>query len=412
MAAFSSIKKCISLGLTCFFALSGCTTPVTPDFSGMSMKYAKTLEQYQIDMILFNIVHSSKDHPLSFLDMPNITGTGSVVNNPSVSGTFINGSTPLMFGTLSSISPSWGLQVGNSFNFSQSSLNNSVFWKAFLTEIPLDYVQYFIHNHIPREVLFSLIVDEIIITAPDGKKKILINNPLRPEHPEFQKLMYELISYGLGIQPSFNSVDVGNPITKKQLVQSYGVNAEQVLAEKGMKVQTLSQGSSTNYQIIKLIPTYKLCIKKNEYNNFVQQNYGNEILCESSIASQAATPNKTQQARLNIVIRSTKNIYDYLGQVVTAQHENPPYVVTLPPSKTTFVRKNTEGDKNRFSLLVVDLNKGGPSLSSVVGLEDNVYSIPRDDYGYSGLVINLLAQFLILAKAPNSIPSSPAVLIR
>jgi hypothetical protein len=56
----------------------------------MSRKYAIILEQYQIDMIFTNIVRSSLDRPLSFLDMPNITGTGSVEVLPAVSTSFLD----------------------------------------------------------------------------------------------------------------------------------------------------------------------------------------------------------------------------------------------------------------------------------------------------------------------------------
>jgi len=415
MTNYSTPIRLITSGLFSLLFLAGCTTPMTPDFSAMSKKYANILEQYQIDMIFTNIIRSSLDRPLSFLDMPNITGTGSIVTMPSVSTSFLGmGSMYVptnLNGALASVAPSLSMQVGNSFNFSQASLDNSLFWKSFLAPIDLQTSQYFIHNHIPKELIFSLILDEIIITSPDGKQKKLFNNPLRPEHPAFQKELYQLITYGLSVQYAFNAVDEGSPMTEKELEKKFGANPKQVLSQNGMELKQVASSPVIRYQIVKLQPVYKLCIQQNEFMNFVKQQYGSNILCKVSSATQAATQNKTREPTLNFSLRSTKNIYDYLGQVVHAQLANPPYLVTLPASDGTFVKKPAES--NRFALLVVNRRIDGKTFASMEGLEeDNTYSIPRENNGYSTLVINLLSQFQVLAKAPGSIPSSPAVLIK
>ena len=415
MTNYSTPRRLITSGLFSLLFLAACTTPMTPDFSAMSKKYANILEQYQIDMIFTNIIRSSLDRPLSFLDMPNITGTGSIVTMPSVSTSFLGmGSMYVptnLNGSLASVAPSLSMQVGNSFNFSQASLDNSLFWKSFLAPIDLQTSQYFIHNHIPKELIFSLILDEIIITSPDGKQKKLFNNPLRPEHPAFQKELYQLIAYGLSVQYAFNTVDEGSPMTEKELEKKYGANPKQALSQNGMELRQVASSPVIRYQIVKLQPVYKLCIEQNEFMNFAKQQYGSNILCKVPSATQAATQNKTREPTLNFSLRSTKNIYDYLGQVVHAQLANPPYLVTLPASDGTFVKKPAES--NRFALLVVNRRIDGKTFASMEGLEaENIYSIPRENNGYSTLVINLLSQFQVLAKAPGSIPSSPAVLIK
>jgi hypothetical protein len=256
----------------------------------------------------------------------------------------------------------------------------------------------------------SLIVDEIIITSPDGKQKIFVNNPLRPEHPEFQKELYRLISYGITVQNTFNTIDEGAPMTEKELEKNYGANPKQLLAQNGMQLKQVASTPVPRYQIIKLQPVYKLCIDKNEFENFVKQNYGSGLLCKESNATQAVTQNKTKEPRVEFSLRSTKNIYDYLGQVVHAQLANPPYLVTLPASNSTYVKKSNES--NRFALLLVNQNGSGKTFASMDSLDGVSYSIPQENNGYSTLVINLLAQFQTLAKSPGSIPSSPAVLIK
>lgn len=123
-----------------FVALTvgGCTTPVTPDFTEMSANYAGILEQYQLNSILINIVRASNERPLSFLDIPSINGSGSVTTSPSISGSmngFIGGLAGGPAG-IASISPSLNLSFGNSFNFSQSSLDNATFLRGFFIANP------------------------------------------------------------------------------------------------------------------------------------------------------------------------------------------------------------------------------------------------------------------------------------
>ena len=152
-------------GLTLICVLSACGSATTPDFSQMSAKYANILEQYQINMIFQNIVRSSENRPVSFLDMPSITGSGSISNSPSVSGLFTGGIIPAnatylpINGGLANIAPSTTFTVNNTFNFSQSSLDNAVFWKGYLNILPIQTVKYFEHTTFQKKSsLASLLV--------------------------------------------------------------------------------------------------------------------------------------------------------------------------------------------------------------------------------------------------------------
>ena len=406
-------SKLLKIGILSAILLSGCTTPVTPDFSAMSKKYANVLEQYQIDMIFTNIIRASLNRPLSFLDMPNITGTGSVLTIPTISTTF-GGTGPFvaspLSGALGLVTPSLSMQVGNSFNFSQSSLDNSAFWKPFLTPIQLDAVKYFLNNHIPKEVILSMVVDEIVISYPDGSQKKLLNSPLRAEYPEFQKAMYQLLGYGLNVQQSLNETYEGQPMTVAQLEKNYGAGYVNLLAGHGMKVipaNKSSGNSQATYQIIKTTPVLKICSNQNQFRNDIIKNYGGDLLCQPLAKSSA---NLAKEPQTTFTFRSVKNIYDFLGQVTDAQLANPPYLVTLLPSENTIAKRSTES--NRYALLVVNRNKDGETFSTMEALNSKTYSIPSENNGYSTLVINILAQFQGLAKSPGSIPSSPAVLIK
>ncbi len=141
--------------------------------------------------------------------------------------------------------------------------------------------------------------------------------------------------------------------------------------------------------------------------------YGQTLFCEESapevlLKTSAA---KKRQPTLIVRIRSTNNVFEYLGQVVRAQLSDNPYLVTLPSTETTF--NSNRGKLNQNALLIV--NKDKPTqkaFATIEGLDGDIYSIPSVDNGYSPLAIKLLSQLMSLQKIPGSIPASPSVLLK
>ena len=111
-------------------------------------------------------------------------------------------------------------------------------------------MKYFEHNHIPKEVLLSLVVDEIEITKPNGDSLTLINNPLRPDHADFQKHLYKLISYGLGAYVVDTSQKIGPPLSVAHLKSTFGENAFEAMKESGIVLQKIGGPSELKFQPI------------------------------------------------------------------------------------------------------------------------------------------------------------------
>jgi hypothetical protein len=400
------IRKYISF--VSVLVITGCTSPVTPDFMEMSTKYSNLLETYQINMMLTNIMRASFQEPLSFLDMPNINGSGSVTNSPSVNSIF---ATPSIVGSLGSVATNWALSFGNSFTFTQSSLDNATFWKGMEAEIPLESVQYFLHNHIAQEVAFSLAVDEIQIKNPDGSYRYFINNPLRPEYQEFQAEMYKLLNLGITITSSEKLVKIGGPLSELQLALFYSTNASISPEGERIEIKMVSDKPIKLYQRYKASKKYRLCIPGRKNQNEIAATYGNDIFCDSRESNNNTNDSLTSQ-NLNIKIRSTRNIYYFLGQVVSAQlRSSNPYLLTLPPTLSTFNSK--AGESNQYALLVINKNTDQKRpFASYEALDGSIYTIPRVNNGYSSIIIDMLTQFQTLAKVPGSVPPSPAVILR
>ena len=397
--------------LALVFFVGGCTTPVTPDFSSMSEKYANILEQYQINSILMNIIRASNDRPLSFLDIPNITGSGNVTTSPTIGGVFNGFVGGLAGGALgsTSINPSISLSFGNSFNFSQSSLDNATFLQGFLSPISVQTARFFISDNIPREVMFSLVLSSIEIRSPSGTSRKYINNPLLPEYPLFQKELYKLLSYGLTVEQF--------PISNEKLDTSVplppGINRGEIKINPVVQNAGGTPFDGSPYLMNSYAPQrpqyqYKVCVDQNKFSNFVKEEFSSDIFCRSN---QVPAKNKEKKYELILQVRSSSNIFEYLGQVVAAQNMPHPYLVVLPPSEGVPERK--VGELNQYALLIVNKNSvNEKSFASVTSLDGDLYTVPSMNNGYSTLVIKIISQLLSLNKIPGAIPSSPGILLR
>jgi len=153
---------------------------------------------------------------------------------------------------------------------------------------------------------------------------------------------------------------------------------------------------------------YKVCVDKNKFANFVKEEFSPDIFCKSNAS---ASKKKSSKAELILTVRSTNSVFEFLGQVVAAQNQPNPYMVTLPPSEATYARK--VGQENQYALLVVRKNDASSkSFASVKNLDGNSYSIPSEGNGYSPMVIKIISSLLSLNKIPGSIPTSPGILLR
>jgi len=98
-------------------ALSGCTGINSSSFGDMSTAYRQVVENYSNENILLNVVRSSKNMPLSFLDIPSVIGTGNVMANAGMNTTQSAGT---QVSPPSITSGSLGLSVNNGFTFTQA----------------------------------------------------------------------------------------------------------------------------------------------------------------------------------------------------------------------------------------------------------------------------------------------------
>jgi hypothetical protein len=424
-----AIEVILSLGLL------GCSS-ISPDFSDMSQTYQRTIEKYQNNNLLLNIVRSSKNLPLSFIDIPSVIGTGNVSETAGLSGLIYSASAGSGVSGLFSAAagggytpsyymPSLSLTLGRSFNFTQSSMENAQFQKEFLSTIPIQTIHYFNKRHTPREFIFTLVIDEIAIREPDGTTKVYYNNPTVGNFSEFQVLLRKLVDDGLTTEILKRDSPVGPPLDIAKMEPALGTVIMQFLGAKDkdkLNFKPVSDKNPKEYQITQEKEIARFCFNPNVNSMNVEREFGDTMFCQSSLSNAkekienigitgTTSKDKTKKS-ISLNLRSNKDVYRYLGEVFIAQSQGDARMEFLRTPARSGISKDSQ-EAMQIPLLVIKKNPEifTKSISSIE-YDGEIYSIPSENSGYSAMVLDILSQFLSLNKVPGSIPPSPAVIVK
>jgi hypothetical protein len=192
----------------------------------------------------------------------------------------------------------------------------------------------------------------------------------------------------------------------------YGAKYRDVITKDGLTLVQVGAESQKRFQIVSTDPGVKFCLKKNLYVNFEQGITRNDYCQVAPITEDDIQDPSKKGERLYIKTRSTSNIYAYLGDIVNAQLQSTPYLVSVPP---VGMENNPEvlGSPKYAVLLVQENIKTARPFAYVDDqLSGNSYLIPHKDSGYSRRTIQILSEFQTLQKIPGSVSPSPAILIR
>lgn len=223
--------------------LSGCSSINSSNFKDMSSAYRGVIEQYANDNILLNIVRTSKNMPMSFLDIPSVVGSGNLVGSANLSSSVLSSDPTTVSGFLSaragssntSYSPSVGMSISNGFTFTQASLDNSQFMQAFLKEVPLNTINFRgTEANLPKSVLYSLLIDTVQVRSANNEiVATWKNDPTAPAYHEFQSVLYLLVDLGLKTEVKTSSESVGPPISEQDFIKNMGSVAEFISKQGG-----------------------------------------------------------------------------------------------------------------------------------------------------------------------------------
>ena len=419
--------------------ISGCGSPNSTSFRSMSHAYREVVESYSNDNILINIARASKKMPVSFLDIPSIMGTGSVSANAGLSATVYSGNPGSLGGFLqpwagavglANYIPTASLTVSGGYTFTQSSLDNATFMRPFLLDIKPEIVAYLTSNHAaPKSILYSLLVSSIDVV--NDKREVVssfVNDPSSKDYLGFQRALYILVAAGLTAEPTFVKMPMSPILDEKLARDSFGMLVGALAA--GVTLDEVSQpGRPKQFRLIKLMPDWRLCLNKTDGEVLFGKSLSPENYCTQSYKSTTAQRTATELRALlsdgsdsglknlsiKVNLRSTRNIFDFLGDIVAMQNaENPHIVKVFNPELLNASDSAKVSDFPPVPLFVMQKNKSvGKPLTSL-NYRGDTYTVPDHDISESFTkdVIVLLSQLLTLNKISGSIPPSPSVLVR
>ncbi|MGV0963350.1 MAG: hypothetical protein ACOYBT_05590 [Polynucleobacter sp.] len=433
------MKKLLSLSMVA--TLAGCVSIQSANFRDTSSAYRDVVEQYANDNILLNIVRASKDMPMSFLDIPSVVGSGSYTGTAGISSstTLANAQSPLQpaSGILPSNSTtngaSLGMAVNNSFTFTQSSLDNAHFMTKFLEDVPPETIRFYGgQKNLPRPAMLLLLVDNIEIRTVDNEEVAWwTNDPRSRDYKEFQLLLDVLLDAGLTVEAHPNKEPLGPPISEKDFssnFQNYIELIKDTGNQSGRSLEKISINGKSFHQVYKTNVTTRFCINKYKSENLFGKKLGKSSYCADSPVPQEKVGKKhysdflasilndrnpgRKELELRIKLRSTGNIFDYLGNALIAQYQDPSRLVMVTSKDVSTFKPNYEDPATSIPLFKVYKNGPLEDAVSKVTYKSDVYYIKDDDGTYTKAVVEFLSTMLTLSKRINSIPPSPTILVR
>ncbi len=416
--------------------ISGCSMNGSTSFRDMSSSYRDVLEGYANDNILINVVRASQHLPMTFLDMPSVIGTGSIGANVGVNAEIASlqpNSVPGFFSAApgSNYAPSVSMSVNNSFNFTQSSLDNSSFMLSFLSDIRPEAIDSLTNNAVgPKSILYSLVIDYIEMRDINNKTvKKWVNDPYSPDYRNFQQALYRLIDSGLSTEVVLQKQVLSAPMSAESvnknldaLVNAYALPGTTVLPAKGLD-------GKPAFQLVRITPMTRMCLTQVPSEAEIEDLFTDAAFCgngEAGLTDRAAnSTNKSTSAQkvssddkktLVIKLRSTRNVFDFLGAVVSLQTGPQKKVIQIKNSDLFQIDRrylmDEHNEKDSFPLFVVEKNTQSSKPLVSVKYRGDTYNIPEKNAGASRQVLVLLSEILTLNKVPGSIPPSPSVLIK
>jgi hypothetical protein len=134
--------------------LAGCA--IVDQYSGRAVVYNLEAEQAQGQALLLNVVRASLRRPMQFTSLNLITGAATASGSASVAIPFGAGGASYKTGT-------FGTSVGGGPTFAVPVLDTQEFYNGLLAPIPGQMWDLYIQAGYPRELLFDLFIEKIVI---------------------------------------------------------------------------------------------------------------------------------------------------------------------------------------------------------------------------------------------------------
>lgn len=216
-------------GLLVTVSAAGCQT--LNRYSPNVISYNLEAEKAADTAIVLNVVRASKRRPLIFMDLQTVTGA------TPASGT-LGFSIPLAENkgtTATTMSPSLALSGGPTA--ASAVINTQEFYQGILKPIPTSTIDLLVQRGISRDLLFNLLISNIIISRQSDPAKAIEFRNYPGDSTDlaaFQRVMEALVDEGLTTSVGKGeAADFGPPLTPQEIV---GTDIVSRSAAAGLKV--------------------------------------------------------------------------------------------------------------------------------------------------------------------------------
>jgi hypothetical protein len=239
-----------------------------------------------------------------------------------------------------------------------------------------------------------------------------------------------LLDAGLTVEAYREKHPLGPSISGKDFTgnyQNYIELIKDVGNQSGKSLEKISINGKPYYQVYKSNVVTRFCINKYKAENLFGKKLGRSSYCADSPVplEKAGQKNysgflsnilnernpKNKELELRIKLRSTANIFDYLGNALIAQYQDPSRLVMVTSKDVSTFKPNYGDPEVSIPLFKVYKNGALDGAISTVTYKSDVYYI-KDDETYTKSVFEFLSTMLTLSKRINSIPPSPTILVR
>jgi len=439
--------------------LSACA--IVDQYSGRAVVYNLQAEQAQEQALLLNVVRASLRRPMQFTGLQTITGTASASGSVTGGGsnthqtpyislfglTPPNSSSLLNTVVASNIGGTASMSGGPTF--SVPVLDTQEFYQGFLAPVSGQLLDLYIQYGYPRDVLFNIMVEKIIIKRLDGPCHLEVHTPecemtIRNYAPEdvslelFQAMIGYFIRLGLSTEPIIEPTTNQKASADKK---SSSTDAAQARVERQFGFCFAPRNASDyhfiNHRVLCGHPAAGLQLKASEIgrkslitgvplrNDFIENLYA--LTIRDRLSTDPDHANGFSKIRsfagknvsVSFYTRSIEGILYYLGEVVrrSAHPENlqspAPVQVRVGPQQNPFpietcpFREGAEVNGYRCTNLFV-IEEGGSDPKGISVDYQGVHYTISSDTGSSWTmpVFDLVKQLQAVNTSAKQLPAS------
>jgi hypothetical protein len=420
--------------------LAACS--VADQYSGRAVGYNVEAEQAQQQALLLNIVRASMGRPMQFTSVQTITGTASVMAS--------GGLLTIPFGPHIAGTPNTGSLTGSVSGgptFTVPVLDTQEFYQGILSPIPGQILDLYLNSGYPRELIFSLFVERIVMRRlDDGCSRI--NHTVRceltfqnyveedPNYDLFQMFIEYLLNSGLRTEPAPPAKSGG----AGQKSAASGDGSASSTATPALSGFTLCFAPQLE-EYARYVPPISRCgspLRLAQGGGARAKSYATSIIMPAyfvenlrKVAGQYRTRDPIKDyahnlasftgkhVSLTIYTRHTEGVFYYLGEIVRRQQDRrlPRYIQVrsakggLYPIQPCYPDADSDHPdpqhRNPCQNLFVVEASGAPAFLSVA-YDGSVYAIPSDPdrAGRSYFVLDVIKQLLAINTSAKSLPAA------